>query len=211
MKLSLVVLNPGKSAGQIIPISLAQFVIGRDPQCNLRPASALISKRHCALLIRGEHAFVRDFDSTNGTSVNETPVKGEVELSNSDLLKVGPLQFRVAIEADSPRLTATASPQKKPSLPARVTSESRDEDAAALLLGVEDSALSDDCPSVDLNGVPEGSTVMDLPIQLPASGETPPPPNHAPAKKPEPAKKKEAPGDAQAAAKAIFDKLSRRR
>src|SRR5262249_42642836 len=60
MKLSLIVLTPGKSEGQAIPINLSQFVIGRDAQCHLRPASALISKRHCAVLVRGDKAFVRD-------------------------------------------------------------------------------------------------------------------------------------------------------
>ena len=65
MKLSLVVLTSGKSEGQEIPVPQAQFVIGRDPKCNLRPASPIISKRHCALLIRNGKVFVRDFDSTN--------------------------------------------------------------------------------------------------------------------------------------------------
>src|SRR6516225_4172946 len=80
MKLRLVVNSPGKGEGKVIPITLSQFLIGRDPQCHLRPASALISKRHCAVLVRGEQAFVRDFDSTNGTSVNDESVIGEKEL-----------------------------------------------------------------------------------------------------------------------------------
>src|SRR5262245_7004161 len=70
MKLSLVVMTAGKSQGQAIPVTLAQFVIGRDPQCNLRPASAVISKRHCALLVQDGRVAIRDFNSTNGTFVN---------------------------------------------------------------------------------------------------------------------------------------------
>src|SRR4051794_14148341 len=35
MKLSLEVLTPGKGEGKIIPITLSQFLIGRDPQCHL--------------------------------------------------------------------------------------------------------------------------------------------------------------------------------
>src|SRR5437773_4550316 len=97
MKLSLVVLTEGKSEGKVIPITLSQFLIGRDPQCQLRPASALISKRHCAVLVRNGRVYVRDFDSTNGTFVNEKPVKGEAELQDADQLKVGPLDFRVKI------------------------------------------------------------------------------------------------------------------
>ena len=95
MKLSLVVMTAGKAQGQVIPVNLAQFVIGRDPQCNLRPASALISKRHCAVLLKDGEVYVRDFDSTNGTFVNEEAVKGEMPLKNDDVLKVGPLAFKV--------------------------------------------------------------------------------------------------------------------
>jgi pSer/pThr/pTyr-binding forkhead associated (FHA) protein len=101
MKLSLVVLTAGKSEGKAIPITLSQFLIGHDPQCHLRPASALINKRHCAVLTRGEQVFLRDFDSTNGTFLNEQPVKGEVELHDNDELKVGPLLFRVRLETAS--------------------------------------------------------------------------------------------------------------
>ena len=80
MKISLVVMTAGKSKGQTIPINLPQFIIGRDPQCNLRPASAVISKRHCAVLIKDGKVFVRDFDSTNGTFVNDVPVQGRSSL-----------------------------------------------------------------------------------------------------------------------------------
>src|SRR3954451_2869138 len=99
MKLSLIVQTAGKAAGQAIPVQSAQFIIGRDPQCNLRPASAMISKRHCALLVKDGGAFLRDFDSTNGTFLNDAPVKGEVPLADGDIVKVGPLSFKVALEA----------------------------------------------------------------------------------------------------------------
>jgi pSer/pThr/pTyr-binding forkhead associated (FHA) protein len=98
MKLSLVVQTAGAMQGKVLDIKLSQFVIGRDPQCHLRPASALISKRHCAILQRDGKAFVRDFDSTNGTVVNDVPVKGEVELKNDDQLRIGPLTFVVRLE-----------------------------------------------------------------------------------------------------------------
>src|SRR5215813_12367653 len=98
MKLSLVVLTAGKQEGKILPIALSQFLIGRDPQCQLRPASASISKRHCAILVRSGKVLLRDLDSTNGSFVNEQPVKGEVELHHDDKLKIGPLLFGVHIE-----------------------------------------------------------------------------------------------------------------
>ncbi len=102
MKLSLVVKAAGKQEGKVLPISLSQFVIGRDPQCHLRPASAMISKRHCALIQRDGKAFIRDFGSTNGSFVNEQPVKEEAELHDKDQLKIGPLAFEVRITQDAP-------------------------------------------------------------------------------------------------------------
>src|SRR6516162_2971570 len=111
MKLSLVVLTPGKQEGKALPIGLPQFLIGRDPQCQLRPASASISKRHCALIQRDGKVFVRDFDSTNGTFVNDQPVKGEVELKHDDRLKVGPLLFGLSV-----KMTATP-PVNRPTPP----------------------------------------------------------------------------------------------
>jgi predicted component of type VI protein secretion system len=108
MKLSLVVQTPGPNLGKVLEIKLAQFVVGRDPQCHLRPASPMISKRHCAVLQREDKVFVRDFDSTNGTFVNDEQVKGQVELHDGDRLKMGPLLFEVKLEAATP---ATASKQ----------------------------------------------------------------------------------------------------
>src|SRR5438132_10804894 len=112
MKLSLMVMNAGKTQGQSIPVNLAQFIIGRDPQCNLRPASAVISKRHCAVLVKEAQVFVRDFGSTNGTFVNDVPVKGEAPLKNEDILKIGPLEFKVSLEVKPPGAKATPVPSK---------------------------------------------------------------------------------------------------
>jgi pSer/pThr/pTyr-binding forkhead associated (FHA) protein len=114
MKLSLVVLTPGANQGKSLEIKLSQFVVGRDPQCHLRPASPMISKRHCAILVREGKAFVRDFDSTNGTFINNKPVKGEMELHNGDQLKIGPLLFAAKLETSTPVNRPTPPPANKP-------------------------------------------------------------------------------------------------
>src|SRR5205085_10446277 len=97
MKVKLVVAQ-GVPAGKEIPIAGNEFAIGRDPQCQLRPASPAISKKHCAVIIRGEKVFVRDFGSTNGTFVDGKQVQGEVEAPSQCELKAGPLVFRVSYE-----------------------------------------------------------------------------------------------------------------
>jgi pSer/pThr/pTyr-binding forkhead associated (FHA) protein len=112
MKFSLLVMTPGKQEGKTIPISLAQFLVGRDPQCHIRPASPMISKRHCALIQRDGKLYVRDFSSTNGTLVNDQPIDGEVELNHDDKLKIGPLLFTVLLDA-----SGNEEPDAAPSVP----------------------------------------------------------------------------------------------
>jgi predicted component of type VI protein secretion system len=152
MKLSLVVMSEGKTRGQSIPITLQQFLIGRDKECQLRPASPMISKRHCALLVKGGKAFVRDFGSTNGTFVNDDPVKGERQLNNEDILKVGPLQFRVVLELLPPVNKPTPPPPKS-------TGPADDDDVAAMLLALQDDGAAANPASLDADGVPSGTTV----------------------------------------------------
>jgi pSer/pThr/pTyr-binding forkhead associated (FHA) protein len=190
-------MTPGKTEGKVIPITLSQFVIGRDPQCHLRPASALISKRHCALLVRDEKAYVRDFDSTNGTLLNDQPVKGEVELHADDLLKVGPLLFGVRLEAAPPPVNRPTPPPpaKKPA-----AAESSDDDSiAAMLMEIDDGT-----PASAGGDVPEGSTVMDLPV----TPEGAPPKEGADGK--DKGKAKPAAESTSTAAKAILEKYMRR-
>jgi pSer/pThr/pTyr-binding forkhead associated (FHA) protein len=114
MKVSLVVAS-GVHQGKVIPITGPQFLIGRDPQCQLRPASQAISKRHCGVLIRDGKVYVRDFGSTNGTLVNDTQIQGvEVGVSDGATLKLGPLDFTIRIELPAPKPDGTPLPAPTP-------------------------------------------------------------------------------------------------
>jgi pSer/pThr/pTyr-binding forkhead associated (FHA) protein len=233
MKLSLVVLTPGKMQGQALEIKLAQFLVGRDPQCQLRPASPMISKRHCALLQRDGKVFVRDFDSTNGTFVNERPVKGEVELQHEDKLRIGPLLFGVRLEAGAPvnrqtpppptRSPAAAKPTTKTAKPSVSTptpppdstpkpagaTSGGDDDIAAMLLSLQDDGAS--TPGLTSSDIPDGSTVHDLTIspEMLAAGESAADKEKA-KKEAEAAKAKAAPANTASAAKNILEKYMKR-
>lgn len=112
MKVSLVVAS-GAHQGKSIPIVGPQFIIGRDPGCQLRPASQAVSKQHCAVLVRDGKVYVRDMGSTNGTQLNDATLKSEErEVKANDLLKVGPLDFTVRIEATIAKEDGTPLPER---------------------------------------------------------------------------------------------------
>lgn len=223
MKLSLVVAQ-GKPEGREIPIRLPQFLIGRDPECHLRPVSPLVSKRHCALLIRDDKAYLRDFGSTNGSLVNGLPVQGEVEIKDGDELRLGPLNFRVKLEvtpqdvrpSSADTLSEEASTSntgvhaaastngKPPAKPAKKSGGSDDDMVADILfnLGGDDARSS-----ANKEDVPVDTTVMTNMAAAETVNE-----DGSPAAKPEarPAKMKIDHQATANAAKAILDKYMKR-
>jgi pSer/pThr/pTyr-binding forkhead associated (FHA) protein len=90
MDLRLVVAE-GVHRGTTVPITKFPFMIGRASSCNLRPASGMVSKQHCALICRDDKVYVHDFNRVNGTFVNEHQVDRRLELHDGDLLRIGPL------------------------------------------------------------------------------------------------------------------------
>ena len=206
MKFSLVV-GQGPHKGRVIPVSLPQFIIGRDSKCHLRPASQTISKRHCELLTRDDRWFVRDLSSTNGTFVNEDQVTGEHELRDGDLLKVGPLDFGVRIEVQAEKPTEvdkdTKAPQPTPAFaePPRKEPDVLDEEAVGSML----LEMTEEEKTQAEAGEMEGSTIMDVVKQPGEDGTATKPGPYRP-----PSQKQQTPASTSSAAKAILEKYRRR-
>ena len=70
MDVKLVVLG-GKHPGQEIAVQGPEFLVGRAPECKLRPNSDMVSRRHCMISIAEGRATIRDLGSRNGTIVND--------------------------------------------------------------------------------------------------------------------------------------------
>ena len=98
MSVNLLVLE-GKHEGLVINLPRrAQFMIGRDPKCHLRPVSTDVSRYHCVIARRTGVTHVCDLQSVNGTFVNDQQIGGTVRLRDGDVLRVGPLRFRVVVD-----------------------------------------------------------------------------------------------------------------
>jgi predicted component of type VI protein secretion system len=120
MKVSLVVAS-GVHQGKVISIVGSQFLIGRDPQCQLRPASQAVSKQHCAVIIRDGAVYLKDYGSTNGTLLNDAVVRDEErQVQNNDSLKIGPLDFTFRIEPTPAAVDGTPLPEMNPETAAAI-------------------------------------------------------------------------------------------
>jgi pSer/pThr/pTyr-binding forkhead associated (FHA) protein len=213
MKLSLIVAE-GVHQGKVIPIPGPQFLIGRDPECQLRPSSPAISKRHCGIVVRNGVVFVKDYGSTNGTFVNDEKLEGELEVSDGVNLKVGPLSFTLKIDAPVPKSATPAPAKAAPAKSAPAKAKPVEEDAltrdadesemsksermAALLLGDDDD--EDSGKKTSEADIPDGSTVMEMPAVDTAKPDG--------VKKPEPPKGTKA--NTSSAADAILKQYMRR-
>jgi pSer/pThr/pTyr-binding forkhead associated (FHA) protein len=142
--------------------------------------------------------FLRDFGSTNGTFVNDEPVKGEIRLKDGDVLKVGPLSFKVVIEGQP-------SPTKPTPLPKPKNADVMDDDAAAALLSFDDETGAVNVTHAE-DEVPSGSTVREMPTFGEPGEESKETAAQPDDKKPG-AKAKPATHAAQDAAKAILEKI----
>ena len=117
MKISLVVLTAGKMMGKEIHLTAAEFRIGKDPSCQLKPASG-VSDKHCAFLVKQGKLFLVDLGSSEGTFVNDNKISAEVELKLKDKVKVGPLLFEVKFEAPTANPAAAAAAKPAVAAPA---------------------------------------------------------------------------------------------
>ena len=90
------VVASGKSAGRTISIKRAKLLIGRAEECDVRPLSEEVSRRHAAVIVGPADVWVEDLGSRNGTFVNGTRIEAKTKLADGDMIRVGSLELRVS-------------------------------------------------------------------------------------------------------------------
>ncbi len=104
MQVKLIV-RSGSQAGKAVPLPSPQCLIGRSEECQIRPQLEAISRKHCVITTRENEVVVKDLGSRNGTYVNDERIDKEAVLLNGDILRVGPVEFEVQLEAKKPKKT----------------------------------------------------------------------------------------------------------
>jgi hypothetical protein len=68
--------------------------IGRSGEADVQIEDRYASGLHARIFSRDGRTYVEDMDSTNGTLVNDAKLRGEVELIDGDVVRIGDTSFR---------------------------------------------------------------------------------------------------------------------
>ena len=94
----LVVVDPGNTSLQVgaaLPLQPSTR-LGRSGRNTIVLDDAFVSSDHAVITNRDGACGLADRESTNGTYVNDAPVRGEVQLSPDDVIGIGNVRLRVA-------------------------------------------------------------------------------------------------------------------
>ena len=104
----------GPGTGQLLPVGEGTLVLGRSSSCDLRLPHASISRRHARLTRRGQHLFLEDLGSQNGTFLDDERLAGPRELQVGQRIHIGPAVLRLRVPGANAR---TDRPRRRPRPP----------------------------------------------------------------------------------------------
>jgi len=73
--------------------------IGRSSEADVRIADRYASGVHARIFSRDGRTYIEDMNSTNGTRLNDATLKGEAELIDGDVVKIGDTELRFEAHA----------------------------------------------------------------------------------------------------------------
>ena len=104
---SLVVIS-GTGLSRQIPITFNGIVLGRDVRLG-SPFSTdeFVSRSHVWVRCHGDGVEVTDLGSANGTYVNGVRVRAPTRIQDSDMLRIGQIQLKLAMPGEPDQSVAT--------------------------------------------------------------------------------------------------------
>jgi hypothetical protein len=68
--------------------------IGRSGEADVRIEDRYASGLHARIFARDGRTYIEDMNSTNGTLLNDAKLRGEAELIDGDVVRIGDTEFR---------------------------------------------------------------------------------------------------------------------
>jgi two-component system, cell cycle response regulator len=84
----------GVELGRKYDLCQTETLIGRSAKAEIQVDQESISRNHACITTGKDGVFIKDLGSTNGTFVNDDPVRHETALTNGDLVKIGRTIFK---------------------------------------------------------------------------------------------------------------------
>jgi len=81
----------GPNAGDTYEVKDGTTLVGRGPENDLQIIEQSVSRKHARILLSGEHVFLEDLGSQNGTQLNGHPVSSyfQIEVKEGDFISLG--------------------------------------------------------------------------------------------------------------------------
>lgn len=97
--------------GKRTEIKLETITLGRDPEASILVDHPTVSFMHAQISLHGNHHYLRDLGSRNGTFVNEDLVVTPVILKNNDSIRIGGAVLKFSTNAGT-EIIPPASPKQ---------------------------------------------------------------------------------------------------
>jgi len=83
----------GPHPGEVWEVHPPKVILGRHPECAIPIEAADASRHHAQILAVGDDCFLEDLHSTNGTFLNERPIRGRQKIGDGDRIRISNLVF----------------------------------------------------------------------------------------------------------------------
>ncbi|MEI6646392.1 MAG: ATPase, T2SS/T4P/T4SS family [bacterium] len=124
------IVNPGQPSRRF-DLPDGEYLIGRGDACQIRLRHPEISERHAMLILHHPLAFIKDFGSSNGVTINSVPIDEKMIVRADSVMGIGPCLLRVSsADEDRPIETLVSPPPplsdvRKSSVPPPLSVEQR--------------------------------------------------------------------------------------
>lgn len=86
-------IHPVETNAHLVPITADNGTLGRDPSCEFVVDDQSVSRKHARIFRQGDHFYIEDLGSTNGTWVNEYKIVDH-RLRSGDRIRIGSSIFK---------------------------------------------------------------------------------------------------------------------